>query len=200
MPNKSKHRTHKSPLSQRDRMRNQFWGHGQKKWGLYAECASTHTHTHRDIHTNTYTHTCTHTTLQSKGKGKAFTAIFNPSLFLINPKLAQTTGSDSMTDEFAVVNVKRNGLPPLISPFLIVCETLGCVEKYNHSDEPYLPITQGTLTYCQVLEGGGRGPLWGWWLSGCSGTPDLNLEPMMNTNSPHAFTWLLRRHFKTWSC
>lgn len=40
----------------------------------------------------------------------------NLSLFLINPKVAQSTASDSMTDEFSVVNVKRNGLPHLISP------------------------------------------------------------------------------------
>lgn len=72
------------------------------------------------------------------------------------------------------------------------------MKKYSHSDEPYSPITQGILTYCQVVEagggreggavgmlgvcGGGGGDDGGGWLSGCSGTPGLNLEPMMNTD------------------
>lgn len=51
-----------------------------------------------------------------KVKAKPSPAIFDPSLFLINPELANTSAFDSMTDEFAVVNVKRNGLLHLISP------------------------------------------------------------------------------------
>lgn len=52
-----------------------------------------------------------------KVEAKPLPAIFNPSLFLINPKLAKTSAFDSMTDEFAIVNVKRNGLLHLISPY-----------------------------------------------------------------------------------
>lgn len=69
-----------------------------KEIGFYAERASIH-NTHKP-----------------KVKAKPSPAIFNQSLFLINPKLAQTSAFDSMTDEFAVVNVKRNGLQHLISP------------------------------------------------------------------------------------
>lgn len=70
-----------------------------KEIGFYAERASTH-----------------NTPKPKVGARKPSPAIFNPSLFLINPKLAQTSAFDSMTDEFAVVNVKRNGLQHLISP------------------------------------------------------------------------------------
>lgn len=69
-----------------------------KEIGFYAERASIHN------------------TPKPKVKAKPSLAIFNPSLFLINPKLAQTSAFDSMTDEFAIVNVKRNGLQHLISP------------------------------------------------------------------------------------
>lgn len=57
-----------------------------------------------------------HNTSKPKVKAKPSPAIFDPSLFLIIPKLARTSAFDSMTDEFAVVNVKRNGLLHLISP------------------------------------------------------------------------------------
>lgn len=69
-----------------------------KEIGFYAERASIHN------------------TPKPKVKAKPSPAIFDPSLFLINPKLAKTSAFDSMTDEFAVVNVKRNGLLHLISP------------------------------------------------------------------------------------
>lgn len=52
-----------------------------KEIGFYAERASIHS-THKP-----------------KVKDKPSLAIFKPSLFLINPKLAQTTAFDSMTDE-----------------------------------------------------------------------------------------------------
>lgn len=68
-----------------------------KEIGFYAECVSIHN------------------TPKPKVKAKPLPAIFDPSLFLINPKLANTSAFDSMTDEFAVVNVKRNGLLHLIS-------------------------------------------------------------------------------------
>lgn len=69
-----------------------------KEIGFYAERASIHN------------------TPKPKVKAEPSPAIFDPSLFLINPKLAKTSAFDSMTDEFAVVNVKRNGLLHLISP------------------------------------------------------------------------------------
>lgn len=73
-------------------------GSPAKEIGFYAERASIHN------------------TPKPKVKAKPSPAIFDPSLFLINPKLAKTSAFDSMTDEFAVVNVKRNGLLHLISP------------------------------------------------------------------------------------
>lgn len=82
----------------RDWMWNQCKGHWQKKLGFMQSVPQ-------------------YTTLPKPKVGaKPSPAIFNPSLFLINPKLAQTSAFDSMTDEFAVVNVKRNGLQHLISP------------------------------------------------------------------------------------
>lgn len=69
-----------------------------KEIGFYAERASTHS------------------TPKPQVEAQPSPAIFDPSLFLINPKLAKTSAFDSMTDEFAVMNVKRNGLPHLISP------------------------------------------------------------------------------------
>lgn len=52
-----------------------------KEIGFYAERASIHS------------------TPKPKVKDKPSLAIFKPSLFLINPKLAQTRAFDSMTDE-----------------------------------------------------------------------------------------------------
>lgn len=71
---------------------------GERNW-VYAERASTH-----------------NTPKTKKVKAKPLPAVVDPSLFLINPKLAKTSAFDSMTDEFAIVNVKRNGLLHLISP------------------------------------------------------------------------------------
>lgn len=76
-----------------------------KEIGFYAERASIH---------NT-----------PKPKVKAKPAVFDPSLFLINPKLAKTSAFDSMTDEFGIVNVKRNVSCTLFPLFLIVSETWG---------------------------------------------------------------------------
>lgn len=59
--------------------------------------------------------------LKLKVKTKALPAVFAPLLFLINPKLARTSAFDSMTDESAIVNVKRNGFLHLISS-VSLCE------------------------------------------------------------------------------
>lgn len=58
-----------------------------------------------------------HNSPKPKVKAKPLPAVLDPSLFLINPKLAKTSAFDSMTDEFAAANVKRNGLLHLIFPY-----------------------------------------------------------------------------------
>lgn len=88
-----------------------------------------------------------HTTLHTKVRAR-LSSIFNPSLFLINSKLA----SDSMTDEPAIVNVKRNGLS---TQYLVVSHCiwdLRFMEEYGRFDEHYSVGTKGTLMYCLMRQ------------------------------------------------
>lgn len=78
-----------------------------KEIGFYAERASIHS------------------TPKPKVKDKPSLAIFKPSLFLINPKLAQTRAFDSMTDELPSWMSREMVSGTLSRLFLIVSETWG---------------------------------------------------------------------------
>lgn len=54
-------------------------------------------------------------------KSEALTSYFRPIIISHKSQTSPDQSIDSMTDEFAVVNVKRNGLPHLISP-ISYCE------------------------------------------------------------------------------
>lgn len=118
------HRTLESPW-----MKNQSKGvSGRKKWGFTPGQPK-------------------HTTLHTKVRAR-LSSIFNPSLFLINSKLA----SDSMTDEPAIVNVKRNGLSTQYLAVSHCIWDLRFMEEYGRFDEHYSPGTKGTLMYCQMRQ------------------------------------------------
>lgn len=72
-----------------------------KEIGFYAECASINN------------------TPKPKVDTQPLLAPSAPSLFLIYPKLTKSSAFDSLTDEFAILNVKRNALPHLISYFTL---------------------------------------------------------------------------------
>ena len=82
-------------------------GSPTKEIGFYAERASIHS------------------IPKPKVKDKPSLAIFKPSLFLINPKLAQTRAFDSMTDELPSWMSREMVSGTLSRLFLIVSKTWG---------------------------------------------------------------------------
>lgn len=88
---------------------------------------------------------------QTKGKRQALTGYFQA--IIISHK-SQTTPDQSLWQHdwwVAVMNVKRNGLRHLISPFSHCERDLGVFMEKSHGccDEHYPVIMKGTLLYCQ---------------------------------------------------
>lgn len=177
----SSNRTSQTSWTWRDWMRNQCKGHWQKKLGFMQSVPQ-------------------YTTLPNqKVEAKPLPAIFNPSLFLINPKLAKTSAFDSMTDEFAIVNVKRNGLLHLISP-ISHCEwDLGVFMEKSHGrcDEHYPVIMKGTLRYRQPLQTDRQGKRAGWEVLCAESCPFMSLCDLMSLSrdqtNEHIFIFTLCR-------
>lgn len=93
---------------------------------------------------------------QTKGKRQALTGYFQA--IIISHK-SQTSTDQSLWQHdwwVAIMNVKRNGLRHLISPFSHCEWDLGFFMEKSHGccDEHYSVIMKGTLLYCQPPQTG----------------------------------------------